>query len=74
MFYAPLGRLTRRRLRLVEYTSQIAYKKGIINQQKDAHSRLKTLPETVVGDLENNPAFLLTHIESHSEFDCEHYE
>ena len=57
----PSGRLMRWRLRLAEYTVQIAYRKGSQNQTADALSRLTTLAEAVADDFDDVLAFLLTH-------------
>ena len=55
----PSGRLMRWRLRLAEYNFELAYKKGTLNQQADALSRLVTLSETIHEGDNDVPAFLL---------------
>lgn len=44
----PYSRLIRRRLRLSEFPFELHYKKGILNSQADALSRLTTSGETTV--------------------------
>ena len=55
----PSGRLMRWRLRLAEFDFQIMYKKGKLNTQADALSRLRTLAETIRHDDDDIPAFML---------------
>ena len=46
----PSGRVIRWRLRLAEYDFEVKYRKGKINTQADALSRLNTAAETIVHD------------------------
>ena len=55
----PSGRLMRWRLRLSEFDFQILYKKGKLNAQEDALSRLTTLGETTSDHDEDIPCFLI---------------
>ena len=55
----PSGRLMRWRLRLSEIDFQILYKKGKLNTQADALSRLTTLRETTSDLDEDIPCFLI---------------
>ena len=52
------------RLCLAEFDFQVAYKKGKLNQQADALSRLRTLAETVTSDPDEIPTFTLDATEN----------
>ena len=54
----PSGRLMRWRLRLGEFDFEVKYKKGNLNAQADALSRLPTSGETTVSVDEEIPCFL----------------
>ncbi len=59
----PSGRLMRWRLLLSEFDFEIKYKKGNLNCQADALSRLRTLAETIPEDHDTIPSFLATESE-----------
>ena len=56
----PSGRLMRWRLRLSEFDFEVKYKKGRLNTQADALSRLRTDGETTTEIDTDIPCFLLT--------------
>ena len=58
----PSGRLMRWRLRLSEFDFRIEYKKGTLNAQADALSRLRTLGETTVPIDDDIPSFFLEEV------------
>ena len=60
----PNGRIIRWRLRLAEYDFEVKYKKGKINTQEDAFSRLNTATETIVHDESGDiPVFSLDPVQ-----------
>ena len=61
------GRLTRWRLRLLEFDISIEYKKGIKNQLADALSRITTDGETSAAPYLNIPVL---SVEEQQEYDC----
>ena len=60
----PSGRLIRWRLRLAEYDFDVKYKKGKINTEPDALSRLNTTAETIThDDSDDIPVFSLDPVQ-----------
>lgn len=56
--FEPSGRLMRWRLRLAEFGFDVVYKKGALNTQSDALSRLSTTGDTQASlDEEEIPCF-----------------
>lgn len=65
--YKPSGRLMRWRLHLLEFDFKTIYKKGTLNTQDDAKSRLETTAEASPVKDEDISCFMVTSLEAEAE-------